>query len=76
MKHNTMQGLWFSILACFWFLFGAVFLLKYFISRHNLETLKELKGLELRLLEIQQLVEGRPAHAPREPKFHSTTTPL
>jgi hypothetical protein len=66
MRHDTMQGLWFGILACFWFAFGSVFLFKYFMNRDKLEILKELKGIELHLVEIQHLAELRsnPASKP------------
>ena len=30
-------GLWLGVQACFWFLFGAVFLLRYFLNRNQLE---------------------------------------
>ena len=48
------EGLWFGILACFWFLFGAVFLLRYFLDRNRLEFLKEIKALEIKVLELTE----------------------
>ena len=58
MRPNTPLGTWFGVLACFWMIFGAVELLKHFINRSRVETLKEIKGVELRLLELQDLVRG------------------
>jgi hypothetical protein len=53
------ERLWFGILACFWFLFGAVFLLRYFLDRNRLEFLKEIKGLEVRILELTDRLDAR-----------------
>jgi hypothetical protein len=51
---------WFGILACFWQIFGAVFLLRYFINRNRLEILKELKEIQLRMEEFkEQLAAGQ-----------------
>ncbi len=43
--------------AAFGDLLGSVFLLKQLMNQHALETLKELKGLEVRLLELRQALE-------------------
>jgi hypothetical protein len=51
--------LWFGIQACFWFLFGAVFVLRYFLNRNRLELLTEIKGIELRVAELAQRMEPR-----------------
>jgi len=48
--------LWFGIQACFWFLFGAVFVLRYFLNRNRLEFLKEIKGLEVRVAELAEKI--------------------
>jgi hypothetical protein len=50
------ERLWFGILACFWLLFGAVFLLRYFLDRNRLELLKEIKALEVRVLELTEKI--------------------
>jgi hypothetical protein len=50
--------LWWGIQACFWFLFGAVFLLRYFLNRNRLEFLKEIKALELRVAELTAKLQG------------------
>ena len=59
MKHDSLVGLWFGILACFWFIFGAVFLVRQRLNHQELVMLKELKGIEWRVLELQQMLEQR-----------------
>ena len=59
MKLDQTLGLWFGILACFWLLMGAVFLFKQLLGQQQLETLKELKGIEVRLMDLQRLIEER-----------------
>ena len=56
---TTTLGVWFAVLACFWMLFGAVELLKYFINRARVDLLREVKGLELRVLELQEQLRGQ-----------------
>lgn len=51
--------IWFGVLACFWFLFGSVFLMRMFVNRSRVELLKELKGVEMRVLELQQSISKR-----------------
>ena len=58
-KQTTFEGLWFGILACFWLLMGAVFLIKQLLNEQRLETLEQLKGLEVRLLELERLASER-----------------
>lgn len=53
------ERLWWGIQACFWFLFGSVFLLRYFLDRNRLEFLKEIKGVELRIAEMAEKIEQR-----------------
>jgi hypothetical protein len=43
-----------GFLSCFFLIGGAVELLKCFMNGHRVELLKELKGLELQLLEIKE----------------------
>ena len=59
MRSDTLLGLWFGILACFWFIVGAVFLVRQRLNHQELTMLKELKGLEGRLLEVQRLLEQK-----------------
>jgi hypothetical protein len=57
---GQIKGVELAVQACFWFLFGAVFLLRHMASRDQVAVLKELKGLEMRILEIQEAVGQRP----------------
>jgi hypothetical protein len=59
LKNTTTLGVWFTVAACFWLLLGSVFLLKQLMNQHALETLKELRGLEVRLLERMRSLEER-----------------
>lgn len=58
---GELAGIWKGIQACFWFLFGAVFLLRHMMTRTRIELLKEMKGLELRVLELQEKLGEREA---------------
>ena len=58
-KLDTPKAAWFGCLACFWLLIGAVELLKHFINRSRLELLKELKQVQLQVLELQEVVNKR-----------------
>lgn len=53
------KKIWFGILACFWLLFGVVFLLRYFINYNRLEILKELKAMQMRIEELHEKVVGK-----------------
>ena len=50
---NTSQGNWFLGLACFWVLFGAVEVVKYVVQQGRVEVLKELKQIQLQVLELR-----------------------
>jgi hypothetical protein len=58
-RFNEPAGAFFAALACCWLLGGAVELLKHFINRARVETLKELKRLELEILELRESLHGR-----------------
>ena len=58
-SHTGEERLWWGIQACFWFLFGSVFLLRYFLDRNRLEFLKEIKGVELRIAEMAEKLDQR-----------------
>jgi hypothetical protein len=53
---DTPKGPWFGTLACFWLLFGAVELLKHFINRSRVDLLKEVKQVQLQVLELHDLL--------------------
>ena len=53
---NTPQGNWFLGLACFWVLFGAIEIAKYIAHQGRVELLKELKQIQLQVLELHGLL--------------------
>jgi hypothetical protein len=50
---DTAKATLFGVQACWWMLFGAAELLKHFINRSRVEVLKEVKQLQLQVLELQ-----------------------
>jgi hypothetical protein len=60
-KHETMTGMWFAIQGVFWFLFGTVFLLSFRFSQLKLDLLKEIKRVEVAVLELKELQAKSPA---------------
>jgi hypothetical protein len=52
-------GMWLGVSACFFLIAAAVELVKYFINRSQVVVLKEVKGLELQLLEIKEKLQHR-----------------
>jgi hypothetical protein len=54
---NTPQGNWFLGLACFWVLFGAIEIAKYIAHQGRVELLKELKQIQLQVLELHGLLQ-------------------
>jgi hypothetical protein len=50
---DTPKSLWLGILACFVLLYPLGELLKHFINRSRVEILKEVKQVQLQLLELQ-----------------------
>jgi hypothetical protein len=53
---DTPKGPWFGSLACFWFLFGVVWLATYSINRSRVELLKEIKQVQIQVLELHVLL--------------------
>jgi hypothetical protein len=58
-KNDSVQGLWFGVMACFWLLLGSTFLMKQLMNQHALETLEALKRFELQLLAQTQRDDER-----------------
>ena len=65
-RNDSVQGLWFCVMACFWMLLGSTFLTKQLMNQHALETLEALKRLELQLL-AQTQRGGAPDQRTAEP---------
>ena len=53
---NSPKGPWFGALACFFLLYGAVELLKHFINRTRVNLLKEVKQVQVQVLELHALL--------------------
>ena len=53
---DTPRAAWLGSMACFWLIFGAVELLKYFINRTRVELLRETKQVQLQVLELHDLL--------------------
>lgn len=53
LRPGTPLGLYFEILACFCLIYPSVELLKHFINRSRVELLKEVKQVQLQVLELQ-----------------------
>ena len=55
---KTPMGVLWGMMASLLLIAAAVELLKYFINRSRVELLKEMKGLEVQLLEIKEQLRG------------------
>jgi len=53
---NTAEGNWFLGLVGFWVLFGAIEIAKYEHKQGRVELLKELKQIQLQILQIHALL--------------------
>ena len=53
---DTLKGPYFVSLACFWFLFGMVFQVGYTINRSRVDLLKEIKQIQVQVLELHALL--------------------
>ena len=51
---NTPRAAWYGSLACYVLIYGAVELLKHFINRSRVELLKEVKQVQVQVLELQE----------------------
>ena len=56
---DPTKKLWFGVLACFWFIFGAVILLRYLINRNHVEHLRELKAIQLQIADLAAKIGGQ-----------------
>jgi DNA-directed RNA polymerase specialized sigma24 family protein len=58
-RSDRPLGTFFGISACAWLLFGSVELLKHFVNRSRVEILKEVKHLEMQVLELREELRTR-----------------
>jgi hypothetical protein len=56
MHFNTAEGNWFLGLVGFWVLFGAIEIAKYEHKQGRVELLKELKQVQLQILQLHTLL--------------------
>jgi hypothetical protein len=56
MHFNTAEGNWFLGLVGFWILFGAIEIAKYEQKQGRVELLKELKQVQLQILQLHALL--------------------
>jgi hypothetical protein len=59
LKSDTLTGIWFGVLACFWLTMGATFLINHITNQRSKDVLSELAALRQGLQELQQAVERR-----------------
>ena len=52
-------GIWLGLLGCFFASVFSIEIVKYFVNRSRVEVLKELKSLELQLMEIKEQLRLR-----------------
>ena len=52
-------GVWLGFVVCFSLICAGIELVKYYVMRTRVEVLKEVKGLELQLLEIKEQLQKR-----------------
>jgi len=52
-KLDSPKAAWFGCMACFWITIGAVEVIKHFINRSRVELLREIKQVQLQVLEMQ-----------------------
>lgn len=61
LKSKEPLGVWFGVCAVFWLLFGAIELIKHFINRSRVEMLREIKKVELEVIELREAIAGKRA---------------
>jgi undecaprenyl pyrophosphate phosphatase UppP len=58
-SRDATYKLWFGIIACFWIIIGAVFFIKHLINCNRVELLKEIKEIQLQILELKEKIGNR-----------------
>ena len=56
---GQLKQVWLGVNACFWLVFATAMLFNHLFAKNRVEMLKELKGIEMRVIEIQQRLEER-----------------
>jgi len=68
---ETVKGPYFVSLACFWFLFGMVYFVAHTINRSKLEVLKEVKQVQVQVLELRASISESGGRVSGDPKRSS-----
>jgi Na+/melibiose symporter-like transporter len=56
---GQLKQVWLGVNACFWLVFALAVIFNQLMNSTHVKTLKELKGIEMRIIEIQQRMEQR-----------------
>ena len=56
---------WLGIQACFWFIFGAMILIRYQLNRVRVELMADLKQVQVELARLRAQVGGPESRGPR-----------
>jgi hypothetical protein len=59
MRSDSLTGIWFGVLACFWLTNGSTFLINHVTNRRSQEVVGELAALKQRLQGLQDIIERR-----------------
>jgi hypothetical protein len=59
LQSDTLTGIWFGVLACFWLTMGSTFLVNHITNQRSRDVLGELAALKHRLQELREIVERR-----------------
>ncbi len=51
---GELKAVWLGVNACFYLVIASVMAFSHLLARNRVEMLKELKGIEMRVIEIQQ----------------------
>ena len=51
---GQLKAVWLGVNACFYLVVASVMAFSHLLARNRVEVLKELKGIEMRVIEIQQ----------------------
>jgi peptidoglycan/LPS O-acetylase OafA/YrhL len=51
---GQLKAVWLGVNACFYLVLASVMAFSHLLARNRVEMLKELKGIEMRVIEIQQ----------------------
>ena len=59
LQSDTLTGIWFGVLACFWLTMGATLLINHITNQRSRDVVGELAAVKHQLEELREIVEGR-----------------